>query len=72
MESIDVEKIMEEIRQEISEKGYTSAMLSFQDVEEEVAENKTMEEYCDLLNTTWEIQAYRLLPQNGVMDRLKV
>ena len=33
IETIDVEKIMEEIRQEIREKGYDASMLSFQDVE---------------------------------------
>ena len=35
VEKIDVEKIMEEIRQEIREKGYDANMLSFRDVEGE-------------------------------------
>lgn len=30
---VDVEKIMEEIRQEIKEKGYNDSMLSFRDVD---------------------------------------
>lgn len=33
MKTINVEKIMEEIREEIKEKGYTSDMLSFRDIE---------------------------------------
>ena len=32
MQEIDVEKIMEEIRQEIKEKGYKESDLSFQDI----------------------------------------
>ncbi|CUX40509.1 hypothetical protein BN3590_01217 [Clostridium sp. C105KSO15] len=32
MEKIDVEKIMEEIREDIRIKGYTNDMLSFNDV----------------------------------------
>lgn len=35
VEKIDVEKIMDEIRQEIREKGYDASMLSFQDVDGE-------------------------------------
>lgn len=33
MDTINVEKIMEEIREEIQEKGYTNDMLSFRDVQ---------------------------------------
>ncbi len=33
IKSIDIEQIMEEIRQEIKDKGYTSEMLSFKDVD---------------------------------------
>lgn len=35
IEPVDVEKIMEEIRQEIREKGYDASMLSFRDVDGE-------------------------------------
>lgn len=44
MDEIDVEKIMSAIRQEIKEKGYTSDMLSFRDLNSDVIEKV---DYCE-------------------------
>lgn len=71
MESINIEKIMEEIRQEIKEKGYTNDLLSFQDIVDEQTENRTMEEYYDILNNIWNVKAYRLLSSEGCFGKLK-
>lgn len=73
MEKINIEEIMEEIRKEIKEKGYTNDLLSFEDVVESNSGNKTLEEYYDILNATWNIPAYRMLSGGkGPIGRLKV
>lgn len=73
MEQINIEKIMEEIRQEIQEKGYTNDMLSFDDITDFDEENKTLEDYFDILNSTWNVQAYRELPGgNGLVSKIIV
>jgi len=73
MEEINIEKIMEEIRQEIQEKGYTNDMLSFDDIMDFDEENKTLEDYFDILNSIWNVQAYRELPGgNGLVSKLNV
>jgi len=73
MEEINIEKIMEEIRQEIQEKGYTNDMLSFDDITDFDEENKTLEDYFDILNSIWNVQAYRELPGgNGLVSKLNV
>lgn len=73
MEKINVEEIMEEIRKEIKEKGYTNDMLSFDDVVTSKSGHKTLEEYYDILNATWNIPAYRVLSGGkGPLGRAKV
>jgi methyl-accepting chemotaxis protein len=74
--TIDVEKIMEEIRAEIKEKGYTSDMLSFQDVQHTVVEEYSYNEaeYLELvrrLNTDAYVPWYRDLGVNGVKRFVK-
>ncbi|WP_124065160.1 hypothetical protein [Clostridium sp. E02] len=72
METIDIEKIMQEIRQDIKEKGYTNEMLSFEDVVMVSSENKTIEEYLDLMNGSWNIQPYKILQSGfGFVGKLK-
>lgn len=73
METIDIEKIMQEIRQDIKEKGYTNDMLSFDDIVIENGTDRTMEEYLDTLNDLWNIQPYKVLVSgHGILGKLKV
>jgi len=73
MEQINIEQIMEEIRQEIRDKGYINDLFSFDDVIESAAENKTLEDYYDILNNIWNVQAYRVLPAGGgILGKFKV
>ena len=55
MKEINVEEIMEEIRREIRDKGYTSDMLSFTDVKNPIAEaeemNFNINEFRNTVNT---------------------
>lgn len=71
MESINIELIMEEIRNEIKAKGYTNDMLSFEDVVASNTKKMTMEDYYDILNNTWNIPAYRVLSGNAVKIFIK-
>lgn len=72
MENINIEKIMEEIRQDITEKGYTNDMLSFNDVVLDTSDlcvqkfdKVKFNEELYALNHNWEVKAYRAIPGNG-------
>ena len=76
METINVEKIMEEIREEIKEKGYTNEMLSFRDVQ---GIDMTIEEYNEIeyalalhnMGVYAYVPWYRDLPCGGVKKVIK-
>lgn len=73
MEKINIEQIMEEIRAEIKAKGFTNDMLSFDDIVDSNTKHKNIEDYYDILNNTWNIQAYRVLPGgSGLLGKIKV
>lgn len=80
MENINVEKIMEEIREDIIKKGLTNDMLSFSDVVLDddiiraIAFNKiAFNEELYLLNRNWNIQPYKDLGNNqGIKNKIKV
>lgn len=68
MSELNVEKIMEEIRYEIREKGYTKDMLSFSDVDIETEDTKVgiekferikFNEELFNLNMLWNVNPYR-------------
>ena len=72
MEAINIEAIMQEIREEIKEKGYTYDMLSFNDIEidsDDLVARRfnrwTFEDSVDFANRNWQVQAYRVLETNG-------
>ena len=57
MQTIDVEKIMDEIRQEIREKGYNDSMLSFKDVDSsEYLKKLKPEDVFDLAELEMQVQ----------------
>lgn len=72
-EEINIEAIMQEIRAEIKEKGYTNDLLSFNDI---VIDTSTLNvakfdkvafnEEIYTINHGWEIPAYRVLSGNPV------
>ena len=66
MQEINVEEIMQEIRAEIKEKGYTKDMLSFKDVVSDVSTALPVEfdivelrEVIERMNETFDIPWYR-------------
>lgn len=66
MENINIEKIMQEIREEIAEKGYTNDMLSFNDVildGSDLTASKfdkvRFNEELYSLNHYWDVKTYR-------------
>lgn len=66
MENINIEKIMQEIRDEITEKGYTNDMLSFNDIildGSDLTVSKfdkvRFNEELYSLNHFWDVKAYR-------------
>lgn len=69
MEQINIEEIMEQIREEIKEKGYTADMLSFEDL--------PMHEECDVdileqMRSTFYLEWRRPLPSGikGIIKRI--
>lgn len=77
MSELNVERIMEEIRSEIKEKGYTKDMLDFDDVivaDEEVAvekfERTRFNEELSNLNTLWNVNPVRPIEKRtGIKGR---
>lgn len=72
MENINIEKIMQEIREEITEKGYTNDMLSFNDVildGSDLTVSKfdkvRFNEELYSLNHFWDVKAYRPIVCGG-------
>lgn len=72
MENINIEKIMQEIREEITEKGYTNDMLSFNDIildSSDLSVSKfdkvRFNEDLYSLNHFWDVKAYRPIVDNG-------
>jgi len=66
-ETIDIEKIMEEIRQGIKEQGLTADMLSFEDVPyRKSAIGGSVSEALDYISTHYYIQPYKELKGNPV------
>lgn len=75
METVNIEKIMQEIREEIAEKGYKNDMLSFNDVILDTADlnvskfdKVSFNEELYSLNHSWDVKAYRIIPRT---DSLK-
>lgn len=73
MKVIDVEKIMEEIRAEIKEKGYTNDLPDFVDVSCTISpshkglfDKAEYREDIQYLNEHWNVSAYRPLVGNGI------
>lgn len=75
---INIEEIMQEIRNEIDEAGYTDDMLSFDDVDlddgnfqfETFSKEDFNKEVYDL-NHRWNIQTYRNLGSGGIIGFIK-
>lgn len=70
--NIDVENIMQKIRNEIKEKGYTNDMLSFNDIEIDISDLIVNEfnmydfnEEIKLLNRLWNVKANRPIIDKG-------
>ena len=79
MIKIDVEKIMDEIRQEIKEKGYTNDLLSFQDVEIESDAAKAefdmneMKNCVQAANMSARVEYYhQMIPHRGLKNIVKI
>lgn len=78
MSELNVEKIMEEIRMEIKEKGYTNDMLSFSDVivdekgvDVEKFERVRFNEELFNLNTLWNVNPVRPIEKKpGIKGKL--
>lgn len=73
---IDVEKIMQEIREDIKEKGYTNEMLSFHEVQVQTEGVNTFNknEYKHILhniNMNCNVPWYRDIAQGGVIGFIK-
>lgn len=76
MQEINVEEIMQKIREEIKNKGYTSDMLSFSDVEtpSEEGYSYNYEELCRLVyqvNQSCSVAWVRELPGNPIVVFIK-
>lgn len=78
MIKIDVEKIMEEIRQNIKEKGYSADILSFQDVEidknfdQEPFSIFELENQMQGLKDNYRVEYYsQIIPSHGVKNLIK-
>lgn len=74
--TINIEQIMEEIRNDIKAKGYTNDMLSFQDVEEPMQEacSYSKEAYKEIvgdINRNSYVPWYRELGQGGIRGIIK-
>lgn len=72
MKQIDVEKIIEEIREEIKEKGYTKDLLSFSD--SCIADGINMEEILSLAyltRTKSQIDEYPVWGQDSFSSKIK-
>ncbi len=75
---INIEEIMQQIRNEIEEAGYTDDMLSFDDVDlddgnfqfETFSKEDFNQEVYDL-NHTWDIQTYRNVGSGGIVSFIK-
>lgn len=72
MEMINVEQIMEEIREEIKKKGYKESDLSFQDIpiKEDIAEveqydEQKLQELLHLVNTSTRVDYYKPIIGKG-------
>lgn len=70
LQQIDIEKIMDEIRADIKEKGYTADMLDFQDVsipERGFSYNESeFENLVNAINATCSVPWYRDLGNGGI------
>lgn len=77
VEKINVQKIVEEIRKEIEEKGYTEDMLSFHEIpieNELLTDEFQMSEWKNNLkmaNARCQINYYREIPQTGIKKFIK-
>ena len=76
MDRINVEEIMNEIREDIRQKGYTSDMLSFKDIECPIAydyqyDNKEFLSILAGINANNNVAWYRDLHQGGIKGRIK-
>lgn len=76
--TINVEKIMEEIREEIREKGYTPDLLSFDDISIDVQTLNTDEfnqlnfnEGMFAANHNWNVQTYHVYEGNPIKVLIK-
>lgn len=77
MININVEEIMQQIRDEIKEKGYKEEMLSFSDLtvgKDDLSVrrfNKTMfNESLDFLNRGWKVQPYRMFDVRSLKSKI--
>lgn len=69
---INVEDIMEEIRREIIEKGYTNDQLSFSDYNEVKKNSQTIDGCLEILSSSCYVQPHKMLPpEKGISGRLK-
>lgn len=73
---IDVEKIMQEIREDIKAKGYTNDMLSFQEVQmqsdiDTKFDKNVYKHILHNLNSRNSIPWYREIPQGGIVRFVK-
>lgn len=78
MIKIDVEKIMEEIRENIKERGYTNDLLSFQDIEINANAYATkfsvseLEKWMKYTNSSHRIEYYhQVIPHNSLKNNVK-
>lgn len=79
MKIINVEKIMEEIRAEIKEKGYVDDLPDFSDTfctispsHRGIFDKDEFQETVQYLNENWNVQAYRQLIGNGLAGKIKI
>lgn len=80
MQNIDVEKIMEEIRENIKKRGYTPDMLSFNDVKTQMPENSggvttfnvhELRTQVQDTNLHCSLQYYAMIPSGGIKSFIK-
>lgn len=80
MQTIDVEKIMEEIRENIKKRGYTDEMLSFNDVKAQMPENSggvttfnvhELRTQVQDSNLHCSLQYYAMIPKGGLKSFVK-
>ena len=73
MIKIDVEKIMEEIREDIRKNGYEASSLSFNDIE--IRKSNYMEENFNLaksiINTSWDLKVFAPIQGHGIKRFVK-